>query len=388
MKYFPLIWAALWRRKLRTWFTLISVVVAFFLFGMLQGVNIGIDGLYDLLTTERLRTSSRTNDRPLPLAHLQQIAALPGVAGVTPLTWVAARSQPEDRLTVVMGIDVHAWFDVLYSPRFVVTAEALAAMDRTRNGVIVGKATAEDRGWKVGDRIPVQSLNVALKDGSTTWEFEIVGIWDTPRRPQWATYIFANYNYINDARREEANTSEQYITRIDDPERYAQVAAEIDELFANSSDQTLTLSEEDFVRTALAQIGDISYLLNGVVGAVLFTLLFLTANTMTLSVRERIPELAVLKTLGFTDLAVLGMVLAEVLLLCFTAGTLGLGGSALVFPPLMKSMGPQVGLEGLRIPASVHVIGIGMAGLLALVSGLPPALRAMRLNIVDGLANR
>jgi putative ABC transport system permease protein len=388
MKYFPLVWAALWRRKLRTWFTLISVTIAFFLFGMLQGVNLGIAGLYDLLTTERLRVASRTGDRPMPLAHLQQIAIVPGITSVTPLTWMVSTWGDDNKAFGILGIDARAWFRELYSPGFVASDEALAAMERTRNGLIVGKVTAEEKGWKVGDRIPIQSLNIQQKDGSVAWEFEIVGIWDVPRRPNWATTVLANFNYINEARSDGANTVMQYIARVGNPDGYAEIATSIDELFANSSDQTMTLSEEDFVRTLLAQVGNISFLLNGVVGAVLFTLLFLTANTMTLSVRERIPELAVLKTLGFTDAALLVMVLLEVLLLCFGAGGLGLGASAGVFPALMKSLGPTVGLEGMRILPSVYAWAAGIAMLLALASGLPPALRAMRLNIVDGLANR
>src|SRR5688572_16501765 len=135
MKYFPLVWAALWRRKLRTWFTLLSIVVAFFLFGMLQGINVGISGLYDLLTTERLRTTGRTSDRPMPLAHLQQIAAVPGVTAVTPVTALAGRSG-DDTLTVVLGIDPNAWFEVLYNPNFTVPDEVLTAMQRVRNGLI------------------------------------------------------------------------------------------------------------------------------------------------------------------------------------------------------------------------------------------------------------
>jgi putative ABC transport system permease protein len=388
MKYFPLIWAALWRRKLRTWFTLISIVIAFFLFGMLQGVNLGIDGLYDLLSNDRLRTRPRGNDDAMPLAHLQQMEALPGVTAVTPLNVVPGNVGADTTLTVVIGVDVDAWFNVLYKTNFSVPPEALAAMQRTRNGVVVGRVTAEDRGWKVGDRLPLTSFNVQTKAGTNAWDFEIVGIWDIPRRPHWATTILANFDYINEARVEGANMSEQYITRIDDPDTYAQVATAVDELFANSANQTLTMSEEDFIRTLLAQVGNVSYLLNGVVGAVLFTLLFLTANTMTLSVRERVPELAALKTLGFTDSALLIMVLIEVLLLCLAAGGIGLGASAVVFPQLMKALGPNVGLEGMRIPAEVYGYGVGIAALLALVSGLPPALRAMRLNIVNGLASR
>ncbi len=387
MKYFPLVWAALWRRKLRTWFTIISVVIAFFLFGMLQGVNLGLDSLFNILSTERLRSSGRINNNQMPLAHLQQMKAVPGVKAVTPLTPVIGTYQEPGNVVLALGIDIDAWFNDIY-PTMEMPKENVVAMQRTRNGVVVGKASADRYGWHTGDHIPLQALNVKQMDGSSAWDFEIVGIYDIPRAPQWATNVLANYDYINEARLNGKNLVQQYITRVDDPANYQKVATAIDELFANSANQTMTMSEQDFVRTLLAQLGNISYLLNGVVGAVLFTLLFLTANTMTLSVRERIPELAALKTIGFSDRVLLATVLVEVFVLCGVAGGLGLGASAVVFPKLMNTLGPYVGLEGLRIPVKVYLLGGGIAALVALVSGLPPALRAMRLNIVDGLVSR
>jgi putative ABC transport system permease protein len=386
MRYLPLIWAALWRRKLRTWFTLLSAVVAFFLFGMLEGFNGGLNGLYDLLSTERLRTVGRINNAPLPLAHRQRIEALDGITAVTPVTAVSGATGADNAATVVMGVDARAWFSFIY-PQFVLSEAGIAAMERTRNGVVVGRAIANDRGWHLGERISLRS-KAQRRDGTSVWDFEIVGIYEIPRRPQWATMVVTNYDYINDSRALGANKAQQYISRIADPDHYAQVSTAVDELFANSADQTVTLTEEDFVRAVLARVGNISYLVNGIVGAVLFTLLFLIVNTMALSVRERIPELAALKTLGFTGPALLSMVLAEVLLLCLTAGGVGLGISAVIFPAMMKALGPQVGLEGMRIPVAVFGVGAAMAVAVAVVSGLPPALRALRLNIVDGLANR
>jgi putative ABC transport system permease protein len=286
----------------------------------------------------------------------------------------------------VLGVDIRAWFGTLYPP-FVLVEEQIAAMEGTRNGMVVGAITAAKQGWRLGDRIPLQS-SLAQKNGATVWDFEIVGIYHIPNRPNWATSVLANYDYINDARAEGNNMSLQYIARVADPERYAQVATAVDELFANSASQTVTRSEEDFVRVLLAQIGNINYLLNGVVAAVLFVLLFLTSNTMMLAVRERIPEFAVLKTLGFTGPSLLAMVLGEILLVCALASVLGLGGATLVFPQLVAAMPTESQLDGMRILPAVHGWGIAIAALMALVSGLPPALRAMRLNIIDGLANR
>jgi putative ABC transport system permease protein len=387
MKYFPLIWAALWRRKLRTWFTLISIVVAFFLFGMLQGVNLGIDGLYDLLTNERLRIAARANNGALPISLRREIAAVDGISAVSPVMVLPGYYQNPDTTVMALAVDIRAWHGTIY-PQWELSEAGVAAMERTRNGLVAGRVTAEKYGWQIGDQVSIHTDDLAQADGNLAWTFELVGIYEIPRRPTWATNLFINYDYLNEARRDGKDVSGQYIARVEDAARYAQVATAIDERFANSASQTISRSEEDFVRTMLAQVGNISYLLNGIVGAVLFTLLFLTANTMMLSVRERIPELAALKTLGFTDRALLVMVLAEVLLLCSIAGAAGLGASAVIFPSLMEALGPQVGLEGMRIPPSVFGAGAVIAVLVALVSGLPPAVRAMRLSIVDGLANR
>lgn len=387
MKYLPLLWGALWRRKLRTWLTLIAMTVAFFLFGVLQGVNLGIEGLYDLLGTERLNISARINNSVMPLAHRAQIAAVPGITAVSPLAAVPAVWLQTDAAVVALAVDARAWFTIIY-PQFEAPPDAIAAMERIRNGAIVGKALAEKHSWKVGDRVPLQALAVPQNVGNPSWEFEIVGIYEIPRRPNWATNMVVNFDYVNAMRATGSDQVQRYIARVADEQQYAQIANAIDEHFANSSSQTLTRSEEDFARSLLAQVGNISYLLNGVAGAVLFTLFFLTANTMMLSVRERTPEFAALKTLGFNGLSLLALVLAEVLLLYLTAGVLGLGSAAMVFPRMMSALGPEVGLEGMRILPAVYGWGLLIAVLAAVFSGLPPALRATGLRIVDGLANR
>jgi putative ABC transport system permease protein len=196
-----------------------------------------------------------------------------------------------------------------------------------------------------------------------------------------------NYNYVNEARVENKNTEEQIIVRLTDPKAYITIAPAIDELFANSSSQTVTQNEREFIQTALGQIGDIGFFVNGIVGAVFFTLLFLTANTMMQSIRERIPELGVLKALGFSDRTILTLVLIEALVMIVIAAAMGLVLALIVFPNLMSRLA-TLGFEGLRIPIAVLAWGAGLAIALALVSGLPPAWRAKRLKIVDALAGR
>jgi putative ABC transport system permease protein len=278
---------------------------------------------------------------------------------------------------------VEAWLKIY--PEFKVAANQLSAMARTRNGALVGAAAAEKYRLKVGDRLPLQSLNVVNSDGSPNWEFTIVGIYDIARGHDFSTNILLNYDYVNEARAAGKNTANQIIVRLVDPNKFAVVAPAIDEMFANSPDQTMTQNEKDFIQSTMSQIGDINFFVNGIVGAVLFTLLFLTANTMMQSVRERIPEIGVLKTLGFSDAAMLTLVLIEALILSIVSAGIGLFAASATFPILMNALGANVGLEGLRVPLAVFRWGAVLAVGLALAAGFPPAWRARGLKIVDAL---
>jgi putative ABC transport system permease protein len=388
MKYFGLIWAGLWRKKARTLLTIFSIVTAFFLFGMLQGINLGIDQVVNqFLGTTRLRVVDRSGtNHPFPVAHASRIASLPDVAAITPLSVLPGMYQDRSSIIIGLAVDMSNWMTIY--PEFLVSKQQLETTLRTRNGAMVGIATAERYGWKLGDHIPISAFGVQNSDGTTKWEFEVTGIYEIKDAHDFSTNVLLNYDYLNEARLADKNTAIQMIVRIRDPDKSAVVASEIDELFANSANQTLTQNEKDFVQSTLAQIGDIGFFVNGIVGAVLFTLLFLTANTMMQSVRERTPEIAVLKTLGFSDSKLLVFVLCEALILSFFAGALGLLAAKLVFPILMQTAGSFANMEGLRIPFIVFAWGAVIAVVLALVSGLPPAWRARQLKIVDALAGR
>lgn len=387
MKYFALVWAGLWRKKVRTILTLFSIVTAFFLFGMLQGINIGISSITNRLSdTTRLRVSSRINRQgTMPLSHVARILSLSGVDAATPITALIGSYQRPSNVIVAVGVDLQAWFKVF--PEFKAQPDQLLAMARTRDGVLVGAALAQRYGWKIGDRIPLQSLNVINSDGTKNWNFNVVGTYDIDLGHDFSTNLLINYDYVNEARVADKNTEMQIIVRLNDPKAFAKMAPAIDDMFANSPNQTMTQNEKDFIQSTLAQIGDINFFVNGIVGAVLFTLLFLTANTMMQSMRERIPEIGVLKALGYSDATMLTLVLIEALLLSLVAAGLGLLAAAAAFPVVMSRV-PTGGLEGLRVPAAVYGWGAGIAVLLALASGLPPAWRARRLKIVDALAGR
>jgi putative ABC transport system permease protein len=385
MKYLHLVWAAFRRRKARTLLTFLSIVTAFFLFGALQTINAGIDSAMDFLNTSRLRVSSRvTLGQPLPFAHVARIAALPPVAAVTPISFIPGTYQRPNNVQAVLGVDLEAMFK-LY-PEMKIDPAQLAATLRTRSAVVVGKVLADKFGWKIGDRIPIHAIGVTKADGSSDFTFDVAGIYDMDPH-EFAANIMGHYEYINEARSSGKDQVVQILVKIKDPSRSAQVSQLIDDTFANSPNQTMTQNEKDFISSILRQIGDISFLMNAIVGAVLFTLLFLTANTMAQSVRERIPELAVLKTVGFTDGGVQWLVLTEALVLSVVSALAGLGLAALVIPVIIAAAQLQ-GVPALHVPFSVFAAGVGFAVLLALVSGLPPAQRARRLQVAAALSGR
>jgi putative ABC transport system permease protein len=381
MRFLPLVWSSLWRKKARTIFTLLSIVIAFLLFGLLQGVNAWLNAFSMGSNTNRLYVVSRVSQvQPLPSAYLHQIEAVPGIRRGTYIAGISGYYQEKSNNLLAMATDVKAFFE-LY-PDWRIAPEQLAAMQRTRAGAIVAAPLMRTFGWKIGDRLPLRTA-VFKQDGSADWDFEIVGTYAVPSAPAEANRILVNYAYYDEARRLERGTAWAFVVAADDANHAAQICAAVDALFVNSAYETVTQDEKAYVQEQLRQLGDVSLMANAIVAAVLFTLLFLTGNTMMQSVRERTPELAILKTVGFSDRAVTLLVLIESVLLCVSAAALGLAAAAAVFP-----VAAALGIGGAVLPLKVVAIGLGIAVVLALASGLPPAWRAQRLVIVDALAGR
>jgi putative ABC transport system permease protein len=387
MKYLPLIWATLWRKKTRTVLTLLSVVIAFLLFGTLEAVDYafshpssGATGADKLITTNKYSITLS-----LPFADLQQIRSVPGVAAVTWFTWFGGYYQESKNFVFAIPIDTDSYLDY-HKDELVISDRDMKAYVNTRSGALVNVALMKKYGWKIGDKVPLHStIWTQKKDGSLDWIFDIVGTFDvkdpTQASAQSSTVLF-HYELFDEGRSFGKGNVSWFEERILDPAKSAALAGRIDALFANSSDETKTQPASDFALTFLKQLGDIGFVVHAILGAVFFTLLFLTGNTMMQSVRERIPELAVLKTLGFTDGTVLGLVIAESLLLCLMAALIGLGLSYAALPIV------KIGLQGVQLSPLALLPGIGVAVLLALIVGAPPALRASRLNIIDALADR
>jgi len=380
MKYFHLVWAGLWRKKARTILTMLSIIVAFLLFGLLQGINQGFNDVVDNLDVNRLYISPKSAMDGLPISYQPRIKAISGVEHVSHWTYFGGFYREAKNAIPAFATDVPELFAIFKEIK--IKPEYLDQMQRVRTGALVSDVLARQYGWKVGDRIPVGTSIWTDKQGSNTWFFDIVGTFDVSAYGMGFPSFYINYEYYDEAKAFGQGVVHFYLASIDDPLQGPRIAKEIDAQFENSMGETRTDTESGFAKRSLEQVGDINFIVNAIVGAVLFTLLFLTANTMMQSVRERIPELAVLKTLGFSDQKVLGLVLVESFILCTFAALIGLAIAALIFPSLKAILGD------LPMPMTVVAMGAGLAIIVAIISGLPPAVRAQRLNIVDALAGR
>ncbi len=387
MNYFWLVWTGLWRKKARTIFTLVSIVVAFVLYGMLQGIDTTFKQSVNRGRLNVLVTRSPTG-LPLPLADLPRIEAVHGVIGVTPRSLFVGDYQSVRNLVIVMPIDADSFFaeNSMYS----VSPTARAALRRTRTGALVAQGLVQRLGWKTGDQIPIHALNAQKKDGTSDWTFQVVGTFDIPDNPtRDEPLLLMNYPYFDTARATDTGTVQFYQESVADASQATAVSNAIDDLFTNAPDRTRTETERANAQGQLSQIGDLDFFVEAIVAAAFATLLLLVGSTLMQAYRERIHEFAVMKTLGFTDRGISMLVLSEALLLTLGSAVLGLLVAHAMLSALAALMMRAIGLAPvLRLHWIVFAIGVGFALLLALASALPAAWRAQRLSIVDALAER
>ena len=383
MKYFGLIWKNVWRKKIRTSLTILSVFVAFLLFALLSAIGYAFKSGEDFADAERLVVIHKISlINPLPQAYQNRIAATEGVQAVTYATWFEAYYQEPRNRFAQFPVDPYAYMSM--HPEFQLPAEQLESWVRTRTGLVLGKEIADKFNIKIGDRIPVQSAIWTKNDGTQTWEFDVVGIM-THENPAASTAMaLFQHEYFEEARAFGQGTVGWYEIRITPGADPAQVANAVDIQFANSPSETETSTEAAFAQSFAKQFGNIALIVTLILGAVFFTLLLVSGNTMSQSVRERVPELAVLKTLGFTDRTVLGVVLSESILIMMTGGLLGIGVGWMLVQGAAKQMGTF--LPGIFL--SPEAIGTAIAIMLGagIVAGIFPALKAMRLSIIDALS--
>jgi putative ABC transport system permease protein len=380
-----LVWAQLFRKKTRTVLTLLSVIIAFLLFGLLQAVQVAFESGADAADARRLLTTARYSIiEPLPMAHARVIERVPGVVGVASADWFGAKYQNESNAFAVFAVDPARYLDMY--PEFRVPAAQREAFEATRTGAIAGRRLVERYGWTVGQKLPIASEIHAKTDGSLNWEFDLVGVLDAedPAVQANTDMVLINVAYFDEARQSGRGKTGWYIVRIADSSQSRAISAEIDRMFANSPDETKTQPEKEFAIGFARQIGDIGALVTRILIAVFFTILLLTGNTMAQAIRERIPELAVLKTVGFSDRVVTLLVLGEALLLLALGAALGMLTAVSVLPALNGKTGGR--FPPLFVDAETWLLAALITLALALVVGLPPAIRVGRLRIVDALA--
>ncbi|WP_250624256.1 ABC transporter permease [Pinirhizobacter soli] len=388
MKYLHLIWAALFRRKTRTILTLVSIITAFLLFGMLDAVRTSFNQAGQSANgAQRLQTGSKLSFiQTLPSALGAQIAQVPGVKMVTYANWFGGAYQDPHNQVFSFAVD-NNYVD-LY-PEMDVSAAERKAFDDTRTGVLVGEKLAKRFGWKVGDKIPMQSTIFPNRQGDKNWNFDIVGIIHSKDKKAGAFFdamMLLHWKYFDETTPYNQGNVGWYVTRVTDVNQADRVAKAIDAISANSDHETRTQTEQAATASWMKQLADIGLIVGSIMGAVFFTLLLLSGNTMMQAVRERTSELAVLKTIGFPSGSVLSMVLAESVLLVLLGGVIGLGLATVVVPALAAGSGGMLNLPG--VGANTWVLGLVLMVVIGLLVGLLPALRAMRLNIVDALAGR
>jgi putative ABC transport system permease protein len=380
MKYLPLLWRTLFRRKVRTIFTLLAVLVAFTLFGFLVAIGAAFSMGVELAGNERLVMIHKMSlIQLLPESYLERIRATPGVVDACSHTYFGGIYQDPRNFFMQIPVDPECMLRMY--PEFTLPEEQKKAWIADRQGAIVGRQTAAKFGWKVGDRIPLQATIWRKQDNSQTWEFNVAGIYAGTEQGTDETQFFFHYKYFEESRAFAHGNVGWYVVRIKNASQAPQVAAALDEQFANSPAETKTTTEKAFVQAFANQVGNIALIVRSIIGMAFFIILLVTANTMAESVRERTSELAVLKTLGFSDGLVLALVLAESCTIAGVGGLLGLGLAALVVP------GIPTGnlLQALYVPKGSFAAGLLLVVGLGVVSGIFPALRAMRLRIVDAL---
>lgn len=385
MKYFSLVWAQLFRSRTRTLLTLLSVVAAFLLFGMLDSVRAAFMSGGSVEGANRLITASRLSiTQSLPIRLEAQIRQVAGVRDVTYGMWFGGIYRDPKDFFPNFSVAPN-YFDIY--GELEVAPDQLKRWQDTRTGAIVGESLAKDFGWKIGDTIPLQAT-IFPRGGSNDWPLEMVGTFRSKDRAVAGNeerQLMMNWKYFDESNDYIKNQVSWYTITLDNPDHASRVAQAIDAISANSDHETKTQTESAFQQAFVKQFADIGMIVTSIMGAVFFTLLLLTGNTMAQAVRERIPELATLKTLGFQDRTVLALVMVESILLVGLGGAIGMGLAATILPLLA----PQTrGLLPPHVPTATWLVGIALIIVIGVVVGLLPALRAKRLKIVDALAGR
>src|SRR5262245_4047892 len=385
MKFLPIVWRNLLRRKFRTLFTMGAIFFAFLLFGVLMAIRAAFSMGVDMAGQGRLMVIDKVSIiNPLPASYEGRIKQVKGVTDITHANWFGGYYQDVRNQFATFATEPESWLRI-YNKEFDLPEDQKKAFIADRTGAIVGIDTAKKFGFKVGQRVPIQGTIYRRPDGGP-WEFTIDGIYDSKIKGADKTNLVFNYLFLRETIPEQSGFRDRYnwyVFTIADPDRAPEIAAKVDAMFANSPSETKTNTEKAFVSDWAKQVGDIGSIMMWIVAMAMFTILLVAGNTMAQAIRERINELAVLKTLGFSDGRILRMVLLESLLIACVGGLFGL---ALSYGFITLSGDPTHGLlPAFYFPTPSLLLGILLVAVLGFGAGFLPAWQASRLRIVDAL---
>jgi putative ABC transport system permease protein len=376
VKYLRLVVANLLRHKLRTVLTIASVALALFLFASLRSVTTTLAATAQFGGARRLVTLNATGlVFPLPLSYVNRIKAMPGVTNVSWANWFGGKYGDGKSFFASFAVDPESYLAIY--PEISLPAAERQAFAQDRTGALIGKRLITRFGWKVGQNVTLQGT---IFPGD--WTFTIRGVY-TPTDPAIGDDVLIFQHDYFDERIGRAGIAGWYIVEIADASQAPVIAKSIDDMFRNSSAPTKTGTEREFQASFATMWGNVSFLMSTIGLAVVFAILLVTANAMMMSARERTGEVAVLKTVGFSDRLLFTLVLVEAGVLALTGAAIGLGGAKLLYP-LINFNGAGF-LPGFKVTTSTLIIGTLVAVGLMLASGLVPAIRAARLPVVQAL---
>jgi putative ABC transport system permease protein len=383
MKDFYLIYKNLTRKKMRLFLTTFAIFIAFLIFGAIMSLRSALNAGVEMSADNRLVVVHKTSfTNPLPYAYVNKVKAIEGVKDVTHANWFGGYYKEPRNQVVSFAVDPQSYMTVY--PELVVEPEQLSRWYKNQTGILVGERIAIANNWKVGDRIPLSSNIFSQKTGGQTWEFEIDGIFKGNEEKIDTSYVLIHYKYFNETQSWGGDSIGWLILTTLDAGLNEQVAKAIDTEFANSNNETDTSTEQAFNKAFIDQIGNIGLIIFGVVFMAFFTILIVVGNTMVLAIRERTNEIALLKTLGFASARIFKMVLLESCLLAFLGGLLGIGGAFIIIKGASEQMARF--LPNLVLGSDVLLQALAYMLVLGLITGIAPAISALRLNIVTAFS--
>jgi len=377
-----LIFKNLTRKPLRLFLTVFATFIAFLIYGSITAFQVALDSGVELSADDRLVTVNKINfTQPLPISYVNKVKAIEGIEGVVHMNWFGGYYQDPRQQVLTFAVDQDSLLDVY--DEILLSEEERTNWEQNRQAVIVGQSIAQIHGWKVGDRIPLNSNIFSQQDGSSTWEFDVVGVYKGAEAQTDTNSVYIHYKYFNETQSFGGDYIGWMGIRTQDPALNEQVIKAIDEMFVNTTFETETVPEKAFNKAFIEQAGNIGLILGSIVAAAFFIILVIVGNSMVLSVRERTNEIGVMKTLGFQSSRIFRMVLGESLLVAFIGGGLGI---TLSYGVVFLFNNAPIQLPVLVINSEILLRALAYIAGLGLITGIIPAVSALRLNIITALS--